>query len=269
MSANHDLERRLADFYATEDPSRAPDWVLEAALAKINTTPQRRALVRMPWRFQNMNTFAKVAVAAMAVIVVGAVGIAVLRPGQTPGVGGGQVSPGLPSSAPPSASPSPSPFPSVSPALTETFTSTMHGISVSYPGGWNVRPATEIWTTGLPFQGSPFADVMESGNTFILVASQPLAGKTADRWAADVSTHADWGDSCVPSTEQISIDGTPGLLVVRCPDDGVHSAVVWAGDRGYLMVGYGLPSLDYFKAVLATVQLDPADALDAAPSSSP
>ena len=29
MNANHELERRLADFYASEVPQRAPDRVLE------------------------------------------------------------------------------------------------------------------------------------------------------------------------------------------------------------------------------------------------
>ena len=39
MNANHDLERRLADFYATEAPPRAPDRVLESVLATIDTHP--------------------------------------------------------------------------------------------------------------------------------------------------------------------------------------------------------------------------------------
>ena len=47
---------RIADYYATEAPPRAPDRVLEAALATIDTTRQRRALIRMPWRFPIMNT---------------------------------------------------------------------------------------------------------------------------------------------------------------------------------------------------------------------
>ena len=45
MNANHDLERRLADFYATEAPQRAPDWVLGEALATIDTTKQRRVVI--------------------------------------------------------------------------------------------------------------------------------------------------------------------------------------------------------------------------------
>ena len=35
-----------------------------------------------------MNSYAKMAIAAVAVIAIGAVGLAVLRPGTSPGVGG-------------------------------------------------------------------------------------------------------------------------------------------------------------------------------------
>ena len=56
MNADLDLERRVADYYATEAPPRAPDWMLGAALATIDITPQRRVLIRVPWRFPIMNT---------------------------------------------------------------------------------------------------------------------------------------------------------------------------------------------------------------------
>ena len=265
MSRDLDLERRLADFYAAEVPPRVPDRVLGSALAQIDITQQRRVLIRVPWRFHDMNTFAKLAIAAVVVIALGAVGLSALRPGQAPGVGG-QATP-VRSPVP---SPSSSPGPPVSPALTETFTSAMHGISVSYPAGWTVREATEPWTTGVPFQGSAFADAIDSGNNnFLLLASQGLGGKSADQWAADLSLHADWGDTCAPSPEPVTIDGTPGLLVLHCPNAEVQSAVVWVDDRGYLIIGYDLPNLEYFKAVLATVTLSPEDARDAAPSPSP
>jgi hypothetical protein len=264
MSANLDLERRLADFYASEAPPRAPDWVLGSVLSTIDTIPQRRALIRVPWRFQTMNSLAKLAVAAVAVIAVGAVGLSVLRPSPTPDVGGGQGSP----VSSPTPLPSSSPAPSVSPALTETFTSAMHGISVSYPAGWSVRPATELWTAGLPFQGSAFADVIDSrNNNFILAASQPLAGKSGDQWAADLSSHADWDDTCTPDTEPVIIDGITGLLEIHCPNDGVQSAFAWVEDRGYLIIGYDLPSLEYLKAILATVKFHPEDAINTAPAS--
>jgi len=266
MTANHDLERRIADFYANEAPGRAPDWVLEQALTTIESTPQRRVLARAPWRIPTMNSYARVAIAAVAVIAVGAVGLAVLRPGQTPGVGGG-----------PSPSPSSVPTPSLSPSpsnrpLTQSFTSTRYGFSISFPAGWVARPATEPWTFGLPGGDSLEWDYVYDGSTgdtaFLGLASQALEGKSGDEWAAELSTHADWRDSCAVSTEPVTIGGASGLLVVHCPDD-VPSAFVAVEDRGYLIVGYRLPSLEYFKEILATVQLLPGDAVDVAPSVTP
>ena len=120
----------------------------------IDDTPQRRVLIRVPWRFPHMNNFAKVAIAAVVVIAVGALGLSVLRPSSSSNVGGQ-----------PTASPSPSPSPSFSPspsspspsasvvspaALTETFTSERHGFSISYPAGWVPRPATVAVDDGHP-----------------------------------------------------------------------------------------------------------------------
>jgi hypothetical protein len=87
MTANDDLERRIADFYATEAPTRAPDWVLASTLATVDTTRQRRAAIALPWRFPHMNVYAKAAVAIVAVVAVAAIGVAFLRPGSTSGVG--------------------------------------------------------------------------------------------------------------------------------------------------------------------------------------
>ena len=104
MTANDDLERRLVDFYATEAPRRAPDWVLTSTLATVDTTRQRRAAIALPWRFPHMNVYAKAAAAIVAVIAVAAIGIVLVRPGSTSGVG--QV---------PTTRPSPSILPSLPP----------------------------------------------------------------------------------------------------------------------------------------------------------
>jgi hypothetical protein len=104
MNANHELDRRLADFYAGEAPQRAPDRVLEGALAAIDSTTQRRALVRVPWRFPIMNSYAKLAIAAVVVLAVGAIGLTVFRGGTPPG-------PGVQATSSPDASPSSSPSP--------------------------------------------------------------------------------------------------------------------------------------------------------------
>ena len=266
MNANDDLERRIADFYETEAPHRAPDWVLGQALSTIDTTKQRRVLIRVPWRVPPMNSFAKLAVATVVVVSVGLVGLAVLRPGTGSNVGGPGGTPAPSPSPSPSPAASASPGPSVSPlpALTETFTSAIHGISVSYPSGWKLQPATEPWTSGVVRGESKFADVIyekEADSPFIAVASQPLAGKTLDSWATEYLAQFD----CVP-TEPVTVDGASGVLA-DC-QEGPHALVSVEG-RGYLIWLYRADDLDWFREILATVQLHPEDALDAAPSTSP
>jgi len=256
MSANHDLERRIADFYETEAPPAAPDWVLRDALATIDITPQRRVLIRVPWRFPPMNTYARFAVAAVAVIALGAIGVAVLRPGTTPDIGG---------ALSPSPSATPSPVPNPPPALTESYTSAVHGFRISYPADWSVRAATEPWTTGIPFQQDAFADVMETaGNRFLLVASQPLGARSGDAWSDAVSSDPDWGDTCEPATEPVTIDGASGMIVTHC--DGTLTALVVVADRGYLIVLFGFEESEaWFREILASTRLDPGSAIDASP----
>ncbi|HET9755601.1 MAG TPA: META domain-containing protein [Candidatus Limnocylindrales bacterium] len=82
MSANHDLERRIADFYANEAPTRAPDRVLGSILDAIDITPQRRAIFRAPWRFPTLSRRAWLVLAAAALVagaVMGAIGLGALR----------------------------------------------------------------------------------------------------------------------------------------------------------------------------------------------
>ena len=86
MSANHDLERRLADFYAAETPTRAPEWVLESALATIDTTQQRRVPARAPRRALPTGPVAWLATAAAVAVAVGGIGLVALRLSQAPGI---------------------------------------------------------------------------------------------------------------------------------------------------------------------------------------
>lgn len=278
MTANKDLGRRLSDHYQAEAPPQAPDWVLGSTLATIDSTPQRRVLVRMPWKLSTTSTYFKVAVAAAVVIAVAGLGLAVFRPG-TDRPGGPQATP---SSSP---SPSPSPSPSASPPapsgspLTETFVSSRHGISVSHPVGWMVQPATDLWTGGVPQMMSEFADVICSWggqsiparstcdespvNVFIGLASQSLGGATGDEWVADQLA----GDARCRSTEPVAIDGAPGVIAPACFDG--MAAFVSSDDRGYLIWLYGSDDLTWFKDIVASVQLNPEEAVDATPSASP
>jgi hypothetical protein len=262
MNRHVDLGRQIAEFFASEAPPRAPDRVLAAVLETTNSTRQRRAPIRLPWRFPMMNTYAKVAIAAMVVIAVGAVGLSMLGPRSPSGVGGES-----------NASPTPSP----SPPLTETFTSAQHGFSISYPSGWVARPATDPWTTGVPEFASTAGDVIydpvqDEGHLWIMVASQPLAGKTGNQWVDDILTGLGAAELCEPPRERVTIDGAPGETCAS------STAAVTAGDRGYLILLYvsrddpavGLVyDQQYFEHILATVQLLPEDAKDVAASASP
>ncbi len=277
MTANDSLERRIADHYAAEATPRAPDWLLASTLKTIEDTPQRRVLIRVPWRFPHMNNVAKLAVAAVVVIAVGAVGLSVLRPSTSSNLGGQPT-------ASPSASPSPSPAPSASPsaspesppALTETFTSE-RGFSISYPTGWVPRPATTSWTTSFPDFASTDGDVIYDpvlqDHLWIVIASQPLAdGTTAARWVDDLIAGLSANGLCDPPIEPVTIDGNQGR---QC---GSSTAAVAAGGRGYAISLYtsgddpaAVAKYDeaYFDEILATLRLQPEDAVDTLPSASP
>ncbi len=111
MSAERDMTRIVRSWLRVDEHESA-DRVLDNVFALLDATPQRPAW----WparRIAEMNTFAKLAIAAAAVVVVAVVGIN-LVPARD-GVGGGGPS------APASPSPSPSPSPSRSPSPAAAF----------------------------------------------------------------------------------------------------------------------------------------------------
>ena len=246
MTGSRDLEHRIADYCATEAPQRAPNRVLESVLATSEITRQRRAVIRLPWRFPRMNSYAKLAIAAVAVIAIGAVGLAVLRPGTSPSVGG-----------PASPSPSDGPSPSLLLPLNETFSSPTNAIAVSYSTGWRVEPATTEWTTGIPLQGDSFRDLISDPlreNTFLLIASQRLGMRRGEEFMADTAAAPAWGDgACQPTTDYAPLNGISATLVRLC--DGSLTAVASYGERGYLIVVFGIDDLAWFRDILASAQM--------------
>jgi hypothetical protein len=218
-----------------------------------------------------MNTYARLAVAAVAVIAAVAIGLAVLDPGGTSPLGG-QASPSASPEPSLSATSQPTPSPRPAPPLTQSFTSTRHGISISYPEGWTAQAATESWTDEILFfrvpQGDFLYDPGRTDHLFLTIASQPIGDATPDEWAAEKLASED----CTGS-EPITVDGATGLIGTVC-----NVAAVTTDGRGYLIWLYTSgdePSLSvtydraWFEGVLATVQLQPADAVDPAPSPSP
>jgi len=145
---------------------RPADGQLAAVVEAVSGTAQRNRLaLRLTWNFERIGPFSAVAVRyGLVVLALAAASLAAaaLFAGGSP-----------PTQAPVS------PWPSLRPGESR-FSSTIHGISIDYPSGWQIRPATEPWTGGALRFDSPAADVIfdpRFGNRlYIALASQPRPG---------------------------------------------------------------------------------------------
>ena len=273
---------RIAQAYLADGPTALADRVLDAALAEVHLTRQRRTFVRVPWRNPLMNTYAKLAVAAVAVIAVGVLGLSFLAPGTPSGIGGPASPIPTASATPtPTATPVATPTPTVAPTappLTGQFTSDSHGFSIAYPETWSTRHATTPWTSGYVDFGHEGGDILYDpsleAQLFLALASQPLGDRTPAEYEAGVwqmLVDDDPASDCAQTAKPITIDGAAGVIC-----DNV--ALVTDGGRGYFILLYtsgdeawiGEVHDDaWFASVLATMKLHPEDAVDAVASPAP
>jgi hypothetical protein len=147
MNSTPDVELVLREWLA-DDGDLAPDRVLEVVADRIAQQPRRRAL-RLPWR-PLMNSYAKLGLAAAAIVIVAVIGYSIL-----PRTGSG---PGGPSTAPP---PSPTAAPTSTPVATGPVVivdgpltagtyrlrpsdSATMTIDATVPGGWLGGPPNAI-----------------------------------------------------------------------------------------------------------------------------
>ena len=166
----------------------------------------------------------------------------------------------------------------VVPPLTETFVSPRNGFSVRFPAGWSIKPATKSWPADifLPLGNPAFDELQRAGEARLVVASQRLgAGQTDADWLAAFAHIYQGSAPCgtAPSASpRVTIDGHSGYLVtVGCPlpADSTFStpdirfrAIVIADGRVYDIELDGNVDRAYFDALVATIRLDPASALD-------
>ena len=184
MSTDRDTTR-IVRSWLEEGVTALPDRVLDSVLDQVPATSQRRA--RWPvWRFRDMNTSMKLAIAAAAVVVVAIVGIRFL-PGSS--IGG----PG----------PSPTPLPTPSP------TQSTSPLPALFPNG--PLPAGNY--TIQPFVGPGGLCVGES-----LQAGCTEAGAEDDSIRITLTVPDGWTGleySIVPSVESYSPPGGGALLFGR------------------------------------------------------
>jgi hypothetical protein len=280
-------------------PDRVVDAVLDEArrtrqrtvIGPWRTTPQRPVVFGVPWRIATMNSYAKLAIAAVVVVVVAIGGLALLRPGGSSGPGGALTATPSPT---PSPSATPSPSTAASPSQISTtgwvqFTSDRYGYTISYPPTHTGMPgSTESAPT---FVGQAQRDFTFETDRFDAEAGRVIGTPTIQKldsnaldwimFGPDGSEIGFWGFAeTIPAgtlvddiisqsvgtedplgfplpaceSEPIMIDGQPGRFDV-C-GDSLSIAVVIVGDRAYVFLqGRGSVTKDLMMAQLSTVKL--------------
>lgn len=161
MNGPIDAEQIL-DAYLAPEADRLPDRVIDAALADIARTPQRRAS-RAPWRFPHMPALTRATgIAAVALVaVVGAGSVIYLTSNRS----GGSGSQGTPV---PTATLAPTPALPAGITRWTPHTSEAYGFTFGVPAEWALHaPATRRWQVGDAFPGDslPFAETFVSPGT--------------------------------------------------------------------------------------------------------
>jgi hypothetical protein len=152
------------------------------------------------------------------------------------------------------------------------FTSTLNGIAIDYPVGWQVRPATERWTGGALSFDAPAADVIfdpsYGSDLYVLLASQPIEDEGVWREQVDRSQCPTPGSS-EPGGRSEPSGGVDGFQSITRDCSGTHVATIAVLGRGYLielaasagrMPDLGDYDYSWLRHLMDTVDLRPSDA---------
>ena len=209
MTTQRDLERALDAFFA-QGADEVADRVIDDALLTIDHTPQRR-VVSVPWRPNVMNPFARLAVAAAAIVIVAGGALYLLAPGNQ--TVGGPSAPPSPSVVAPSASPSAQASASPSqPLAWETYESARFGYKMEVPVGWTHSNTIDDLPDHLPGEEVQYAarwDEPVDRSPYLIVAIIDPAPEADSAWLerAVAGLIADC-DAADPVT--VSVAGTTG-----------------------------------------------------------
>jgi hypothetical protein len=255
-----ELERRLRAWYHADIPrdETAPPELR----AQVATIPRTRPTSEHTLGSRR-NLTLLVAAALTTALIGGAIAL-----------GSGSVR--LTAVVPPSPTSDASPAPP--PRLTERFDSTLHGISMDYPAGWQVRPASEPWTEGELNFDSPAADVIfdpaYGDRLYFALASQPLGPIPAE--SQDLVDNApvlcDGEGGSTGGTD--AVDGVKAFFVHRCGGSAVGIATDTRGYLILLVVPDEVPGLrgkngwGWFDSAVETVDLHQGQAADVTASPS-
>jgi hypothetical protein len=232
---------RIARSWLEMGADRLPDRVLDSVLDQLPAYKQRRSLWRPPWRFAQMNAYAKVAIAAAAVLVVAILGYKLLPGADGPG---GQSTP----------TPEPTEVPRLptSGALAAGTYRMGNGptLQVTVPAGWvsaggmsvrkNLDQPNEVALDVWPADIRVFANACQSEGT-----EQPIGPTVDDLIAAlQAQENSDLTDPVAVTVAgvpgfRLEISAPAGLDITQC---SIESLQIWvdAGGTNYL-AGVGHP----------------------------
>lgn len=145
MTQQRDIER-LLDQWFSDGPDQAPDRVVDIVTDRIERRSQL-PVWRLHWRSSPVNAYAKIAVAAAAVLIVAVVGYNLL-PGRSTGVGG--PAPTASPTAAPTAAPSTRPSPSAVFPAWFTPDISNRGAGILSSGSQTTRSFTPAFTYSVP-----------------------------------------------------------------------------------------------------------------------
>lgn len=254
MSTDRDTTRIVRSWLRT-DENESADRVLDTVLDRLDTTPQRRVTRWPARRLPEMNTTAKLALGAAAVVVVALLGINFLLPGG-PSIGGPEPTP--------TATPEPTPSPEASAAAPSVAPEGLlpEGPHVLTDGGTTGGLPTLPITVTIPapdWYGEPgggfivkndaeapdgagmivfFGELYVYGDPCEWSTTRPdTPATTVDELVAALSAQAS-RDASEPV--DVTVDGYAGKgITLHVPEDAVFSEC----DRG-LFGSWGVPSAD-------------------------
>ena len=218
MTQQRDIER-LLDHWFSDGPVQAPDRVVDIVGDRIERQSQRPAW-RLHWRPTTVNAYAKIAVAAAAVLIVAVVGYNLL-PGRSTGVGG----------------PAPSVNPTVRPTATPTATPPAPSTVSATPSPLGAFGGTARWLDN----GAPVTtkiDAVASGatvtGTAVITSPQGVhtvrlgcVGRDGGSWAVagKVEKSTLPGESPGFWSRFVVKDGSPQQIAIWLSTDAVPAGV--------------------------------------------
>ncbi len=263
MHTERDVTRIVHSWLRTDEHESA-DRVLDTVLELLDTTPQRRAL----WsarRITDMNTVAKLVVAAAAVVVIAVAGYNFLP--ARGGVGGGPAASESPSPTP-QPSPSPSPVAAFPPegklAVGLRHATTGGGVPYSFSvptAGWTSNGAYGIdKSTGIDADDASF--ILWPDEAPIGVFADPCAsvkappiGASAAKLAAAVAALP--GTDLVSGPSDVTVGGYPAKHVVLTfgEDADCNADGQLAGEEFYLWYSPSEGSARYATELGSTIRV--------------